>query len=184
MDLLADRGRRVAIEELNTTRLLAHARKQAVERKLDDVLVADIDSQPDRMCLHIRQGKGGYDRYTLLPPTWLETLRLYWRTYRPKEGLFPNRDGSGPRGIESAQRRYYQARSTAGVRKTGGIHALRPSFATPLLEAGVDRVRLQKLLGHHPLSTTSGYLHLVSTQWRPPATANPLDLLATLPKPH
>jgi integrase/recombinase XerD len=146
--------------------------------------IADIDSQPDRMCLHIRQGKGGYDRYTLLPPTLLETLRLYWRTYRPKEWLFPNRDGSGPMGIESAQRRYYQARSTAGIRKAGGIHALRHSFATHLLEAGVDLVTLQKLLGHHHLSTTSGYLHLVSTQWRPPATANPLDLLATLPKPH
>jgi site-specific recombinase XerD len=144
----------------------------------------DIDSQPDRMCLRIRQGKGGQDRYTLLPPTLLEMLRLYWRAYRPKNWLFPNRNGSGPMDVKGVQRRFYQARDTAGIGKSGGIHPLRHAFATHLLEAGVDRVTLQKLLGHHHLTTTSRYLHLASTQWRPPACANPLDLLAALPKPH
>lgn len=146
--------------------------------------LSDIDSQPDRMCLHIRQGKGGQDRYTLQPPTLLETLRLYWRAYRPQVWLFPNRQGSGPIDIKGAQRRFYQARDTAGIGKSGGIHTLRHAFATHLLEAGVDLVTLQKLLGHHQVATTSLYLHVVSTQWRPPATANPLDLLAALPKPH
>jgi site-specific recombinase XerD len=87
-------------------------------------------------------------------------------------------------GIESAQRRYYQARDLAAITKSGGIHTLRHCFATHLLEAGVDLVTLQKLLGHHHLSTTSRYVHLVSTQWRPIATTNPLDLLAALPKLH
>lgn len=144
--------------------------------------VADIDSQADRMCLRVRQGKGARDRYTLLSPALLETLRLYWRAYRPKEWLFPNRDRTATLDIKGAQRRYYQARSAAGLAKGGGIHTLRHCFATHLLEAGVDLLTIQKLLGHHHLSTTARYLHLVSTQWRPPASANPLDLLAALPK--
>ncbi|MDD2806842.1 MAG: site-specific integrase [Elusimicrobiales bacterium] len=146
--------------------------------------VADIDSQPDRMCLRVRQGKGGQDRYTLLPPTLLEALRLYWRAYRPKDWLFPGREGLGPMDVKGAQRRYCKARDAAGIRKSGGIHSLRHCFATHLLEAGVDLVTVQRLLGHHQLSTTGLYLHLASAQWRPPACANPLDLLAALPKPH
>ena len=145
--------------------------------------VADLDSQPDRMCIRVRQGKGGRDRYTLLPPTLLEQLRLYWRANRPKDWLFPNRNGTAALDISSAQRRYYRASDAAGIGKSGGIHALRHGFATHLLEAGVDLLTIQNLLGHRHLSTTSRYLHLVSTQWRPPATANPLDLLAVLPKP-
>jgi integrase/recombinase XerD len=146
--------------------------------------VDDIDSQPDRMCLRIRQGKGGRDRYTLLPPTLLEVLRRYWRAYRPRPWLFPNWNRTAALDITGAQRRFYQARDTAGIGKSGGIHTLRHGFATHLLEAGVDLLTIQKLLGHHHLSTTSRYLHLVSTQWRPPALRNPLDLLAALPEPH
>jgi integrase/recombinase XerD len=146
--------------------------------------IADIDSHPDRMCLRVRQGKGGKDRYTLLPPTLLYALRHYWCAYHPKEWLFPSRYGSGPITVAGAQYHYHQARSAAMITKSGGIHTLRHCFGTHLLEAGVDLVTLQKLLGHNHLSTTSRYLHLVSTQWRPPATTNPLDLLAALPKPH
>ena len=146
--------------------------------------IVDVDSQPDRQCLHFRQGKGGQDRYTLLSPTLLETLRLYWHAYRPKVWLFPNRKGSGPMDITGAQKRFHQARDAAGIGKSGGIHSLRHCFATHLLEAGVDLVTVQKLLGHHQVSTTGLYLHLVSTQWRPPVTSNPLDLLAALPKLH
>jgi len=144
--------------------------------------VTDIDSQPDRMCLRVRQGKGGRDRYTLLTPTLLQTLRQYWRVEHPKDWLFPNRDHSAHIDVQGAQRRFYQARSTAGISKSGGIHTLRHCFATHLLETGVDLVTIQKLLGHHHVSTTANYLHLVSTQWRPPTSANPLDLLAALPK--
>jgi len=59
--------------------------------------IADIDSHPDRMCLRVRQGKGGKDRYTLLPPTLLDALRHYWCAYHPKEWLFPSRYGSAVR---------------------------------------------------------------------------------------
>jgi len=146
--------------------------------------IADIDSHPDRMCLRVRQGKGGKDRYTLLPPTLLDALRHYWCAYHPKEWLFPSRYGSGPITVAGVQYHYHQARSAAMITKSGGIHTLRHGFATHLLEAGIDLVTLQKLLGHNHLSTTSRYLHLVSTQWRPSTTTNPLDLLAALPKPH
>jgi len=143
--------------------------------------VADIDSQPDRLCLRVRQGKGARDRYTLLPPTLLSQLRRYWHAYQPKDWLFPNRSRTAALDINSAQRRYYRACSTASIGKSGGIHTLRHCFATHLLEAGVDLLTIQTLLGHHHLSTTSRYLHLVSTQWRPAACPNPLDLLAALP---
>ena len=145
---------------------------------------SDIDSQPDRMCLRVRQGKGACDRYTLLSPTLLAQLRLYWRAERPKDWLFPNRDRSAALDVKGAQRRFHRALEAAGIEKSGGIHGLRHAFATHLLESGVDLVTIQKLLGHHHLTTTSRYLHLVSTQWRPPAAANPLDLLAALPQPH
>jgi site-specific recombinase XerD len=146
--------------------------------------LADLDSQPDRMCLRVRHGKGGQDRYTLLSPTLLEALRAYWRVYRPRPWLFPNRRRTGALEIGVAQWYFYRARDAAGLRKSGGIHGLRHCFATHLLEAGVDLVTVQKLLGHHQVSTTGLYLHLVSTQWRPAVTAQPLDLLAALPKPH
>ena len=58
--------------------------------------LSDIESQPDRMCLKVRQGKGSKDRYTLLSPRLLESLRLYWRAFRPRRWVFPNRAGDGP----------------------------------------------------------------------------------------
>lgn len=145
--------------------------------------VSDIDSQPDRMCLRVEQGKGARDRYSLLPPTLLTVLRLYWQAYRPKDWLFPNRNRTATLDVKGAQRRYYQSRHAAGLTKSGGIHTLRHCFATHLLEAGVDLFTLQKWLGHEQMTTTSRYLHLASTQWHPPHSSNPLDLLAALPKP-
>jgi len=88
------------------------------------------------------------------------------------------------RSIEWAQRAYRGAHSRAGLTKSGGIHTLRHCFATHMLEAGVDLHSIQKFLGHHHLSTTTRYLHLVSPQFRAPANADRLDLLAALPKLH
>jgi site-specific recombinase XerD len=76
--------------------------------------VTDIDSAPDRLCLRVRQGKGGQDRYTLLAPTLLAALREYWRCARPRLWLFPNPGGNAPIDIKTAQRRYNQARAAAG----------------------------------------------------------------------
>ena len=141
--------------------------------------VSDIDSAPDRMCIRVVAGKGGKDRYTLLSPSLLEALRLYWRLCKPRAWLFPRvTDATQPFDPCSAQRAYYRAREQAGITKTGGIHGLRHAFATHLLEAGVDLATLAKLLGHGHLSTTQRYLHLA----RPGALAqdSPLDLLRRL----
>lgn len=137
--------------------------------------VADIESAPDRMCIKVRHGKGGKDRYTLLSPRLLVTLREWWRVTRPTCWLFPRPDGSGPIDVEVAQRIYGAARDAAGIPREGGIHTLRHAFATHLLEAGVDLPTLQRLLGHGHLSTTARYLHLA--QHHVTGTTSPLELL-------
>lgn len=135
----------------------------------------DIESAPDRSCIKVRQGKGGKDRYTILSPHLLESLRLYWRTYRPRRWVFPNRVGDGPLFVQTAQRMYRAACDAAGLANTAGIHTLRHSFATHLLEAGVDLHSIQRLLGHGHISTTMRYLHLA--QGRLTGTPSPLELL-------
>ena len=137
--------------------------------------LSDIESAPDRMCIKVRQGKGGKDRYTLLSPRLLAALRIYWRDTRPQLWLFPNRAGTGPMEIQTAQRIYYAARNAAGIAPEGGIHGLRHAFATHLLEAGVDLYRIGRLLGHGPLSTTSRYLHLARSSLT--SNTSPLELL-------
>jgi site-specific recombinase XerD len=137
--------------------------------------LSDIESSPERMCIKVRQGKGGKDRYTLLSPRLLDTLRQYWRAARPRVWLFPNRSGDGPLFDQTAQRMYQAARSAAGIPHGGGIHVLRHSFATHLLEAGVDLHTIQRLLGHGHISTTMRYLHLARAHLT--GTTSPLELL-------
>jgi integrase/recombinase XerD len=137
--------------------------------------VADIESAPDRMCLKVRQGKGAQDRYTLLSPRLLDSLRLYWQALRPRAWLFPNPSGTAPIDPTTAQRTYAAARDAAGIAPEGGIHTLRHCFATHLLEAGVDLPTIQRLLGHGHISTTMRYLHLARSHLT--ATTSPLELL-------
>lgn len=152
--------------------------KYAAGLRLSEVCalrLSDIESAPDRMCLKVRQGKGGKDRYTLLSPRLLEALRVYWRAVRPHDFLFPNRSGDGPLYDQTAQRLYHAARTAAGIENRGGIHTLRHSFATHLLEAGVDLHTIQRLLGHGHVSTTMRYLHLARAHLT--GTTSPLELL-------
>lgn len=137
--------------------------------------VADIESAPDRMCLKVRQGKGNQDRYTLLSPRLLDSLRAWWRITRPGRWLFPNPAGSAPIDPKTVQRIYCAARDAAGIRPEGGIHTLRHCFATHLLEAGVDLPTLQRLLGHGHISTTMRYLHLAHSHVT--GATSPLELL-------
>ena len=115
----------------------------------------------ERHQIRVEQGKGGKDRYTILSERLLELLREYWSSYRPETWLFPAReDKSRPMVDSTAQRMFYRALERAGLSRRGGIHALRHSFATHLLEAGVNLPTLQRLLGHSYLGTTAEYLHV------------------------
>ena len=110
----------------------------------------------DRFQIRVVQGKGKKDRYTLLSPRLLEELRIYWQLYRPKDWLFPSRvDPQHPLTTDSVRHAFAAAVKRAGLPERGGIHSLRHSFATHLLEAGVDLLTVQRLLGHARLTTTA-----------------------------
>ncbi len=142
--------------------------------------VRDIDSARDRMCVRVQCGKGGRGRQSILSPTLLELLRAYARYAKPRVWLFSDPSGTKPMDVCMAQRAYHSACSHAAITKSGGIHTLRHCFATHLLEGGVDLYTIQKLLGHAHICTTGRYLHLISPQFRPPQSTDPLDLLAGL----
>jgi integrase/recombinase XerD len=135
---------------------------------------ADIESE--RMMIRVRQGKGAKDRYTLLSPWLLEELRSYWRAFRPHPWLFPSaRDPGRPLVDGCAQKMFYRALERAGLPNKGGIHALRHSFATHLIEAGVEITGIKSLLGHRSLSTTANYLHVSGE--RLAQVCSPLELI-------
>lgn len=134
--------------------------------------VADIDSR--RMLVQVRCGKGQKDRVVPLSPMLLALLREWWKAARPTEWLFPGQGGR-PLSVPSAQKSCQAAAEKAGLAKRVSPHTLRHSYATHLLEAGVDLATLQKLLGHASLSTTLRYTHVA--QPRLLATPSPLDLL-------
>ena len=125
--------------------------------------VPDIDSA--RMLVHVRQGKGNKDRLVPLSPRLLADLRSYWRVHRPAHWLFGkvtfgNARQESPLHAGTVQRQFQRAVRKAGLRKAASMHSLRHSYATHMLEAGVDLLTLQRILGHRQLSTTALYLHL------------------------
>ena len=134
--------------------------------------VANID--PERLTIHVEQGKGGKDRYVPLADRLLVEIRRYWLVVPPTHWLFPNRQGTRPIDITVAQKIYMITKLRAGIRKQGGIHTLRHAYATHLLEAGTDLHTVQRLLGHSQISTTMRYFHL--SQRRVLGTRSPLDL--------
>jgi integrase/recombinase XerD len=136
--------------------------------------VDDVDAK--RMLLHVRDTKRGRERYVMLSPKLLATLRAYWKASRPAGPyLFPGR-GSQERMTRAAVHRMMaKAARRAGIPQRVSPHTLRHSFATHLLEAGTDLRTLQVLLGHGSLRSTMTYLH-VSTA-RVQAIQSPLDAL-------
>jgi site-specific recombinase XerD len=138
---------------------------------------AHIDSQ--RMLIKVENGKGRKDRYTMLSKRLLAELRRYYKACRPQTYLFPSsfkKRKDQPLSYEALRGIYEKARQKAGVKTGKGLHTLRHSFATHLLEAGYDIRKIQVLLGHSRLSTTMVYLHVSrETLAKVPS---PLDLMA------
>jgi site-specific recombinase XerD len=137
----------------------------------------NIDSK--RMLIKVR-GKGDKDRYTLLAKRLLPELRQYYKKFQPQNYLFPSsykHKKHQPLSYGSVRSIYEKARKKAGVKNGAGIHTMRHSFATHLLEAGYDIRKIQVLMGHRRLSTTMIYLHVSrETLSKIPS---PLDLIDT-----
>lgn len=138
--------------------------------------VTDVDSA--RMVLCIRQGKGQHDRCVMLSPRLLALLRQYWHRYTPRPWLFPGQDRAHPITRKTVYLLCREAGVKAQLGKAVHPHTLRHAFASHLLDAGVDIRRLQLLLGHQSLRTTSRYLHVT-----PQALSLILSPLDALPLP-
>jgi site-specific recombinase XerD len=128
--------------------------------------VADIDS--GRMMIHVRHGKGAKDRYVPLPQRTLQLLRQYWKQHRNPVLLFPAEGrehmdlarSTEPMSKSSVQDAFHAAWKQSGNNKRASVHSLRHSWATHLLEAGVNLRLIQEWLGHSAPATTSVYTHL------------------------
>lgn len=135
---------------------------------------ADIDS--DRKQIRVL-GKGNKYRYTLLSDNTLDMLRIYWRAYKPERYLFEGQRRGQPISRETIQVVFKHSCKKAGINKPASVHSLRHSFATHLLENGVNLKIIQSLLGHSSLRTTSIYLHV--TKFDPASIRSPFDDIAS-----
>ncbi|WP_245806778.1 site-specific tyrosine recombinase/integron integrase [Arenibacter amylolyticus] len=140
-------------------------RSELLNLKLDDV-----DSK--RMLIRVKDSKGNKDRHTLLSQTVLEDLRLYFREWKPREYLFEGQKG-GRYSPQSVLKIVKEAALRAKVRQSVTPHVLRHSFATHLLESGVDLRQIQVLLGHGSSKTTEIYTHVATNTFK--TIKNPLD---------
>jgi site-specific recombinase XerD len=140
--------------------------------------ISDIDA--DRMFVHIHRGKGNKDRYIPLPDRTLYLLRKFWKTHRNPVWLFPapGRGGQGmytaetPMPLTGTQCAFKEAVLRSGVSKKVSVHHLRHSYATHLLEAGVDLRFVQEYLGHDDPKTTMIYTQLINR-----SLADPVKLI-------
>jgi len=132
----------------------------------------DIDS--NRMMVHIRGAKGKKDRYVPLPSSILPSLRVYYLKYKPKTFLLEGQYG-GAYSKTSVQHVFKKAMKKSGIHKEIGIHGLRHSYATHLLEAGADIRFIQELLGHHSIKTTQVYTQVSFSNSK--NIKSPLDFL-------
>jgi site-specific recombinase XerD len=138
--------------------------------------VSDIDSQ--RLLLHIRDGKGGRERFTRLSPRLLAVLRRYGRLEKPNDWLFPGAEPGCPVSPDAVRTVFRKACGQSGLTKRCTPHRLRHSFATHRLEAGTDRVLIQTLLGHQSIRSTVRSTHVDSQRLQ--HTASPLEPLPPL----
>jgi integrase/recombinase XerD len=145
--------------------------------------IGDIDAAQRRV--HVRQGKGGKDRYVPLPEPTLQHLRRFWRTHRHPRLLFPNASGNessartatSPMDRGGVQAAIQAARKDCGIHKHLTVHSLRHAYATHLLELGVDLRSIQVVMGHQKPETTARYAHLTEVN-RQQAKERIEDLMA------
>jgi len=138
-----------------------------------DLQIAHIDSA--RMQLNVAAGKGNKQRLVPLSPRLLAELRTYWKQYRPTHYLFPGKTPDRPYAATSIQKAIKASAKQAGIKKNVTPHTLRHSYATGLLEAGVDILTISRLLGHASFATTMVYLHV--RQVHLGSTPSPIDWL-------
>jgi site-specific recombinase XerD len=140
--------------------------------------VKDIHGRENPPRLHVKNGKGGKDRYVPLSPAMVEELRQWWRTHQNPRFLFPSpgrgwadrtltlsqsmHQGTGPMSESCVQSAYRMARAASGVNPASTTHTLRHSYATHLLEEGVSLLQISRYLGHNTLDTTVIYTHLTA----------------------
>jgi len=123
--------------------------------------VAHIDG--DRLLIHVCQSKGAKDRFVPLPAATLTLLRQQWQAHRHPQWLFPSRRSpraTKPMHSSGVQRAFKAALAESGIQKKATVHTLRHSYATHLLEAGVNLRVIQRYLGHSSPKTTAIYTHL------------------------
>ena len=152
--------------------------------------VCDIDSA--RMVIHVRNGKGGKDRYVPLPKRTLQLLREFWVMHKNEIWIFPrvgrgragrydlSRPFNEPFSKEVVQAAFREALKSSGIRKKAHVHTLRHSYATHLLEVGVNLRQIQTNLGHNSPATTSIYTHLTGVA-REKARQHLDDIMNELP---
>ncbi|RED66119.1 site-specific tyrosine recombinase/integron integrase [Cohnella lupini] len=133
--------------------------------------VADMDRE--RKTLHIRQGKGKKDRITILSDAAVEVINQYILMYKPEVWLFPGQDSKGHLTERTVQKVFEQAVKASKIDKAVSVHSLRHSFATHLLEEGIDIRYIQELLGHRSIQTTEIYTHVAVKDVR--KIVSPLD---------
>ena len=148
--------------------------------EVEHLKISDIDK--DRMIIRVEQGKGAKDRNAMLSPTML-TILSNWYRFAQKHNcmlnggwLFPGQDPVNPLTARQLNRIFHQACDAAGIDKKVTLHSLRHSFATHLLESGVDIRVIQVLLGHEKLTTTARYSQVATSTLRD--VKGPLEYLA------
>lgn len=138
--------------------------------ELLNLKLVDVDS--NRMLIHVKNAKGNKDRYTLLSKTALQDLRVYYKEWKPQVYLFEGKTSTKYTGA-SVLKIVKTAARKAGIRQSITPHVLRHSFATHLLESGVDLRQIQVLLGHGSSKTTEIYTHVATNTFK--TIKNPLD---------
>jgi integrase/recombinase XerD len=133
--------------------------------------VDDIDR--DEMLIHVRRGKGGLARHTVLAQRMLPTLDAYLAAARPRTWLFRGRGADQPLTSKTVQAAFRRAHQAAAITKPATLHTLRHSFATHLLESGTDLRIIQRLLGHRSITSTVMYAHVSTRALR--RVVSPLD---------